>query len=794
MKCIRNMSTPWSLRGKVLLLILLVILPAFGIVLVSGLAHRRHAITGMEDSALTLVHSLAAQQVQIAMGTKQMLGTLAQLPELQRLDAVACSRLLRDLKDRYPFYSVLSAATPDGKVFAISSQASLVGIDLSDRKHVRDALESMDFSVGEYIVGRASNVQSLNYVHPVFDADHGLKALVIAGFRLDEYDRFMPKANLPEGSTMTIVDRNGLRLYRYPENDAAPVGQPIAAEAMRQAAGNAESGIFESSAPDGVQRIYAYKKLRLRESSPPYLCILVGFPKEQIVQKANREMLVGLVVLGVTGFIAVAVAWFFGHALLIRPIDRLVAAAQRFGGGEMDVRTGLPHTPDELGRLAGSFDDMTSLLEKRNAERERAQEELKRSEEMYRLRFETLIDIFFQIDNEGRITLISPSIKSVAGYDPEEVLGLRSEQFYVKPGVRDEIVGIVHRDGVAKDFELQVKKKDGAILWMSVDARLARDESGNAVGIEGTLRDITDRKESERILRESEESFRRIFEDSAYPILLFGDQRLIDCNAATLRLLGYSREEILTAAFWELSAPMQPDGIPSKVKGMDMAAIAMKKGHHQYEWVCRKADGSDVNVGVMLTPIVLRGRQVLHITLRDITASKAAEEELQRSKADLEEVNQELESAIARANRMAVRAEMASVAKSEFLANMSHEIRTPMNGVIGMTGLLLDTPLTNEQRRYAELVRSSGRNPPGTGKRHSRFFEDRSAKARTGTPGLRPADDAGGHHRDDGRPRRGEGLGADLPHGPERSFPPSGRPCATAPDLHQSHGQRGEIH
>jgi PAS domain S-box-containing protein len=88
-------------------------------------------------------------------------------------------------------------------------------------------------------------------------------------------------------------------------------------------------------------------------------------------------------------------------------------------------------------------------------------------------------------------------------------------------------------------------------------------------------------------------------------------------------------------------------------------------------------------------------------SVQDITERKRTEEELQ-------ETNRHLEAAIARSNEMAIQAEMANAAKSEFLANMSHEIRTPMNGVIGMTGLLLDTELTEDQRRYAQTVRASG--------------------------------------------------------------------------------------
>lgn len=129
-----------------------------------------------------------------------------------------------------------------------------------------------------------------------------------------------------------------------------------------------------------------------------------------------------------------------------------------------------------------------------------------------------------------------------------------------------------------------------------------------------------ERSNSAEALRESEKIFRRLFDESTDPILLLNETGFTDCNQSTVSVLSYSsKAELLNKAPWELSPERQPDGLLSSEKAKAMIDKAISEGYNRFEWIHTKSDGSDLPVEVMLTPIQINGKQVLHTIWRDIT-------------------------------------------------------------------------------------------------------------------------------------------------------------------------------
>ncbi|HEY2014196.1 MAG TPA: PAS domain S-box protein, partial [Bryobacteraceae bacterium] len=320
-------------------------------------------------------------------------------------------------------------------------------------------------------------------------------------------------------------------------------------------------------------------------------------------------------------------------------------------------------------------------------ERKRIEEAIRCSEEKYRRLIANLPDVTWTSDCQGNTTYISQNVESLFGYTAEEICAgggrilLSNIRPSDVPGVSDAYQALFAA-GQPFDCQFQARRKDGSWIW--IHNRASRTYIHNGVAYaDGVFSDITARRRAETALVESEERYRRLFERNMAGVFrISGDGSVLECNESALRILGYDSIE----DFRQGGAMVFYDPADQR----EAYERLFREGSlTSFEVRLKRKDGSPVWVleNVSLTPAENGAPLFIDGTLIDITERRRAEEELRQA----------MEAA-----------EAGSRAKSRFLANMSHEIRTPLNGVIGMSRLLLGTSLSAEQRRFAEVVRSSG--------------------------------------------------------------------------------------
>ena len=385
--------------------------------------------------------------------------------------------------------------------------------------------------------------------------------------------------------------------------------------------------------------------------------------------------------------------------------------AQRSDGSTVPVELSTSVVTDEAGTplcMMASFVDIT--------ERRRAEEALWESEQRYRTQFEEALDAIVIADTDtGIIIDCNPAASDLVERTKDELIGKHQRILHPPEETEGEFTGTFKEhvnDRHGQTLDAQIITKSREVKAVSIKANIF-ELKGRKV-VQGTFRDITERKLAQEALQESRDHLDSILNGMYEGVAVIGpDYNILDVNQSFLRQQGRTREEIIGLPCHEVThgspercansacpCPLetvletgQPVSLEHTHKGPNEKALVVEL----YAFPLFDPDGK-------IDKIV----QISH----DVTERKLAERRLLEAKETTEKANRELaltnrrlEQAIDGANKMAIAAQTASVAKSEFLANMSHEIRTPLNGIVGMASLALDTHLNDEQHDYLETAK-----------------------------------------------------------------------------------------
>ena len=315
-------------------------------------------------------------------------------------------------------------------------------------------------------------------------------------------------------------------------------------------------------------------------------------------------------------------------------------------------------------------------------ELKRKQQALAESEVKYRLIADNAGDVIFTLDMDLNYTYISPAIKALRGYEPEEAMEQKIEEV-LTPESYQRAVKLISESLYIdrkllknllpqKSVELEMNRKDGSTVWTEVKASLITDESENPIGILGVTRDISKRKFAMDELRK----LSRAVEQSPDSILITDVRGSIEyVNPSIQKISGYTNEELIGQNPRIFSSGKTPKSL-YKTLWHTITKGRVWEGEFQN----KKKNGELFWEAATISPVTDQNDKITHYLAirKDITEQKRMTQELIEAKEHAEE-----------SDRL----------KSAFLANMSHEIRTPLNSIIGFSELLGDDYFEEEQKK-----------------------------------------------------------------------------------------------
>ncbi len=338
---------------------------------------------------------------------------------------------------------------------------------------------------------------------------------------------------------------------------------------------------------------------------------------------------------------------------------------------------------------------------------EENQKELAYNERNFRAMVNTIPGTVYQclMDEHYTMNYISDEIEVLSGYPASDFIGNKHRTFesLTHPDDREHIADTIKQaidNNESFSIEYRIIDKNDQVHWVYEKGAAVFDEKGTVERLDGTIIDITDRKEAEQQLHSQKQYYEQLIQNFNAPaFVLDAKHHVVIWNKSLEQLTGIKAKEVLGThdswrGFYTSARPCLADLVLDESKGnidelydSHSTHPFVEGGKRTLNW-CTMPTGEKKYFDFDACPIRDEQGNIIAVieVVKDLTVRKKAEMALNEAKED---------------------AEAATRAKSDFLANMSHEIRTPMNGIMGMVELAMDTDLTQEQREYLQTIDSS---------------------------------------------------------------------------------------
>jgi len=439
------------LRQRLLIIILIAVVPIFGLILFQAKIARDTQIAEAREAAWQIVENVALRESRFIDAAEQLLALLAETPDVIGGDPGSCSRFLRHFIERNKVYADLGIAEADGRVVCRAEPPS-TDDNVGATSYFQRAAQAKSFAIGDYQVQGAAPRQTMNFGYPIVDEQGRLKRVLFAALDVSWINQLAAGHALPAGVELSIVDSKGTLLARFPEPEKW-VGKHIPDaplfEMLQLRSGNGER---ELVGLDGVDRIYALKPVSWRTGAGQ-VYVMTGIAKTAAFEEANRNLARNLTWLTVVSLLAISLAWLVGSKIVVGYVrDRAEAEESRL-------------------RLAAIV--------------------------------ESSQDAIIGMTLDGAVTSWNEGAQMMFGFQRDEIVGQSVHRLIPEShqGEVAELLELVKRDLGINRYESKRTRKDGTLFDISASLSPIRDLHGRVIGAATISRDITlARKGEEQLL------------------------------------------------------------------------------------------------------------------------------------------------------------------------------------------------------------------------------------------------------------------------------------------------------